>query len=682
MSENRQLRLGTILHGASGNMSAWRHPAAQADASINFDFVTQTALKAEAGKLDFIFVADGLYINEKSIPHFLNRFEPLTVLSALAAITRRLGLVGTLSTSYSEPFTTARQFASLDHLSQGRAGWNVVTSPLEGSAKNFSRAQHPDHALRYRIADEYLQVVKGLWDSWEEDAFVRNKETGQFFDKNKLHTLDHHGDFFKVAGPLNIARTPQGRPIIFQAGASDDGKKLAARHADAIFTHQDSLAEAQAFYRDVKSQLAAYQRSPDQLHIFQGVSVIVGDDAEDAERQYQTTAALVSIEDALNYLGRYFEHHDFSQYPLDEPFPDIGDLGQNSFRSTTDEIKRHARERGLTLRQVALEAASPRPRFTGTASDVADGLQLWFEQHAADGFIIQQCSVFNSFVPFLSTLMNNRDHRKIVVIDGKVAFTGGVNLADEYINLSPRFGKWKDSAIMIRGDAVWNFTVMFLSLWGFERKITEDYEKFRVVQEPDEPQEGGYVLPYSDNPLDWEPVARNVYLNLISRAKQYIYINTPYLIPDNEVLTALCNAAKSGVDVRIITPHIPDKKLVYMVTRANYEVLVRNGVKIYEFIPGFNHAKTVVCDDEYGIVGTINFDYRSFYMHFECGAWLFRCPAIGSMRDEYLMSLLQCRQVVHAECRSSKWYVRALNSVLQRNQGTDHPCRNDYAGSS
>ncbi|HBX3894265.1 TPA: LLM class flavin-dependent oxidoreductase [Klebsiella pneumoniae subsp. pneumoniae] len=266
MSENRQLRLGTILHGASGNMSAWRHPAAQADASINFDFVTQTALKAEAGKLDFIFVADGLYINEKSIPHFLNRFEPLTVLSALAAITRRLGLVGTLSTSYSEPFTTARQFASLDHLSQGRAGWNVVTSPLEGSAKNFSRAQHPDHALRYRIADEYLQVVKGLWDSWEEDAFVRNKETGQFFDKNKLHTLDHHGDFFKVAGPLNIARTPQGRPIIFQAGASDDGKKLAARHADAIFTHQDSLAEAQAFYRDVKSQLAAYQRSPDQLH--------------------------------------------------------------------------------------------------------------------------------------------------------------------------------------------------------------------------------------------------------------------------------------------------------------------------------------------------------------------------------------------------------------------------------
>ncbi|MBK0015478.1 LLM class flavin-dependent oxidoreductase [Kosakonia cowanii] len=389
MSTARQLRLGTILHGASGNMSAWRHPAAVADASINFDFVQETARIAEQGKLDFLFVADGLYINEKSIPHFLNRFEPLTVLSALASVTRHLGLVGTLSTSYSEPFTVARQFASLDHLSHGRAGWNVVTSPLEGSAKNFSREKHPDHALRYRIADEYLDVVKGLWDSWEEDAFIRDKASGQFFDPAKLHTLNHHGDFFQVAGPLNIGRTPQGRPIIFQAGASEDGKKLAARHADAIFTHHETLAEAQAFYRDVKQQLEQHGRHHDELHIFQGVSVIVGDSEADAEQQYQTTAALVSINDALNYLGRYFEHHDFSQYPLDEPFPEIGDLGQNSFRSTTDEIKRNARERQLTLRQVALESASPRPRFSGTAEQVADGLQAWFESRAADGFIIQ-----------------------------------------------------------------------------------------------------------------------------------------------------------------------------------------------------------------------------------------------------------------------------------------------------
>lgn len=389
MSVLRQLRLGTMLHGASGNMSAWRHPAVAADASINIDFAKATALKAEEGKFDFLFVADGLYINEKSVPHFLNRFEPLTVLSALAGVTRHLGLVGTLSTSYSEPFTAARQFASLDHLSHGRAGWNVVTSPLEGSAKNFSRSQHPEHALRYRIADEYLEVVKGLWDSWEADAFVRDKQSGRFFDPQKLHTLNHHGDFFQVAGPLNIGRTPQGRPIIFQAGASDDGKKLAARHADAIFTHHDTLADAQAFYRDVKQQLEQHGRRAEELHIFQGVSVIVGHDAQDVEQQYQTTAALVSLPDALNYLGRYFEHHDFSRYPLDEPFPELGELGQNSFRSTTDAIKHRARERGLTLRQVALEAASPRPRFSGTPEQVADGLQHWFEEYGADGFIIQ-----------------------------------------------------------------------------------------------------------------------------------------------------------------------------------------------------------------------------------------------------------------------------------------------------
>lgn len=385
----RQLRLGTMIHGAAGNMSAWRHPDAPADASINFDYVRQLAQKAEQAKLDFIFVADGLFINDKSIPHFLNRFEPITLLSSLAALTQHIGLVATLSTSYSEPFTTARQFASLDHLSNGRAGWNVVTSPLEGSAKNFTRGTHPEHGLRYRIADEYLQVVKGLWDSWEDDAFVRDKASSQFFDSNKLHTLHHKGEFFSIQGPLNIGRTPQGRPILFQAGASEDGKTLAARHADAIFTHHESCEEAARFYADVKQRLVEQDRSPDSLHLFQGVSVIVGDDQQDVERQYWQTAQLVSIEDALNYLGRFFDHYDFSRHALDQPFPDIGDVGQNSFRSTTDQIKANAREKGLTLRQVALQSATPRPVFSGSAQQVADGLQQWFEQRAADGFIIQ-----------------------------------------------------------------------------------------------------------------------------------------------------------------------------------------------------------------------------------------------------------------------------------------------------
>ncbi|MEK6424291.1 MAG: LLM class flavin-dependent oxidoreductase [Burkholderia gladioli] len=406
----RQIHLGGTIHGPGGHHEGWRHPDAVIDASINLDFARDTARLAEAGKFDFVFIADGLYINEKSIPHFLNRFEPLTLLSTLAGLTERVGLVGTVSTSYSEPFTIARQFASLDHLSRGRAGWNVVTSPLEGSAKNFSREQHPEHALRYRIADEYLDVAKGLWDSWEDDAFVRDRASGRFFDPAKLHPLRHRGEYFAVEGPLNIGRTPQGRPVVFQAGASDDGRKLAAKQADAVFTHQDSFEEAAAYYAALKADAAAFGRDPEQLKLFQGISVIVGDSAEDAERRYQDTLDLLTIESALAYLGRFFEHHDFAQYPLDAPFPDIGELGRNSFRSGTDKIKQTAREQGLTLRQVALQAAAPRPRFIGTAETVADGLQHWFEGRAADGFIVGggTPSAFADFVRRVVPILQQR----------------------------------------------------------------------------------------------------------------------------------------------------------------------------------------------------------------------------------------------------------------------------------
>lgn len=406
----RQIKLGAIIQGASGNMAAWRHKDAVADASINFKYCKELAAKAESGKFDFLFVADGLYINHKSIPHFLNRFEPLTLLSGLAAVTSNIGLVATLSTSYSDPFTVARQFSSLDHVSDGRAGWNVVTSPLEGSAKNFSRAEHPEHGKRYRIAKEFLEVTKGLWDSWEDDAFVRDKESGVFFDPDKLHTLNHRGEYFSVEGPLNVGRSLQGRPIVFQAGASEDGKWLAAAEADAIYTRQETVELARDFYRDVKKRLLENGRREDSLLLFQGISVIVGDTQEDAERKYWETAELVTIENALDYLGRYFEHYDFSQHPLDEPFPDIGDLGQNSFRSTTDTIKRNARENGLTLRQVALQAATPLPSFLGTAETVADGLQQWFEAGATDGFIVRggTPTAFDDFVDKVVPILQAR----------------------------------------------------------------------------------------------------------------------------------------------------------------------------------------------------------------------------------------------------------------------------------
>lgn len=386
---SRQIHFGTILQGAGGNMSAWRHPDAIANASINLDFVKNIAIQAEQAKFDFVFIADGLYINEKSIPHFLNRFEPITLLSALASVTQKIGLVGTVSTSYSEPFNVARQFASLDHISGGRAGWNVVTTPLEGTSKNFNNKPHPAHQQRYEIADEYLDVVKGLWDSWEDHAFVRNKETGKFFDPNKLHAIQHTGKYFQVHGPLNIERTPQDRPIVFQAGASISGQDLAAKHADAIFTHQHNRVEAKAFYRSVKEKLKSYGRHENDLLIFQGIGVLIGQDQSDIERQYQQMTTLVSIENALDYLGRFFEHHDFSRYELDAPFPDLGTLGENSFRSTTDEIKRVAKENGYSLRQTALAWATPKPPFTGTPLEIANQLEEWFEENAADGFIIQ-----------------------------------------------------------------------------------------------------------------------------------------------------------------------------------------------------------------------------------------------------------------------------------------------------
>ncbi|MEW4369622.1 LLM class flavin-dependent oxidoreductase [Paenibacillus kandeliae] len=384
----RQLKFGAIIHGVGGSMSTWRHPEVLSDASVNFDFYKRQALKAEEGKFDLVFIADGLFINEKSLPHFLNRFEPVTILSALAGVTSKIGLVGTISTSYSEPFTISRQLASLDHISGGRAGWNVVTSPLEGTALNYSRDRHPSHPERYKIAAEYLDVAKGLWDSWEEDAFVRDKESGVFFDPDKLHTLNHKGEYFSVQGPLNIARTPQGQPVIFQAGSSEDGKNLAARSADAIFTGQETLEDAQAFYQDVKTRIKGYGRDEEEVKILPGITPIIGRTEEEAEQKYQEIASLVTIDKALQYLGRFFDHHDFAQYPLDEPFPELNGIGSNSFRSGTDKIKKDAKERNLTLREVALQSATPRSNFIGTAEQVADRIQEWFEQNGADGFII------------------------------------------------------------------------------------------------------------------------------------------------------------------------------------------------------------------------------------------------------------------------------------------------------
>jgi FMN-dependent oxidoreductase (nitrilotriacetate monooxygenase family) len=393
MSKQRQLKFGAMVHGVGHGWGEWRHPDALADASVNFNFYKQQARLAEAAKFDFVFIADSLHIHEKSSPHYLNRFEPLTILSALAATTDKIGLVATVTVSYTEPFQVARQFASLDHISGGRAGWNVVTSWLSGTADNFGKAEHPPHPVRYRIAKEHVNVVKGLWDSWEDDAFARNKQTGEFFTPGKLHALNHKGEFFSVKGPLNISRSRQGQPLIFQAGTSEDGRNFAAEYSDAIFVHAESLEEAQAYYADLKKRAKGFGRDAQDLSILPGIRPIVGRDEAEVESRYQQAVELVSIEDAIVALGRPFNDHDFSQYPLDAPFPDVGDLGSNSQKGGSDRIKQLAKEKGLTLRQVALHFSRPKRDFVGTPEQVADAIQTWFEQGAADGFII------NSLLP-------------------------------------------------------------------------------------------------------------------------------------------------------------------------------------------------------------------------------------------------------------------------------------------
>ena len=283
-----------------------------------------------------------------------------------------------------------------------------------------------------------------------------------------------------------------------------------------------------------------------------------------------------------------------------------------------------------------------------------------------------KCAAFNPFRPIMSVVMNNRDHRKIFVVDGKVGFTGGINLADEYINVASRFGYWKDTGIRLAGEAVWSMTVMFLEMWNYINHSSEDYKQFMPQVYQKEPFEGdGFVQPYGDTPLDHETVGENIYLNIINHAERYVYIFTPYLIIDNEMLVSLCNAAKRGVDVRIITPGIPDKKLIYSITRSFYHNLVQDGVRIYEWTPGFCHAKMSVADDCMATCGTINLDYRSLYHHFENGCFMADCDAVLDIRRDMEQTLEQCREVTEkyksgrsATLRLGQLFLRLFAELL------------------
>ena len=382
----RQLHLGAILSGVGTAQNDWLAPGLPGDASVNIDWYIENARKAEAAKFDHVFIVDSPFITPDTAPHFLNRLEPLTLLSALAVATSKIGLAGTLTTSYWEPYNVARQFASLDLISKGRAGWNVVTTGLEGAARNYGREEHFPHQERYRRAAEFLDVVQGLWDSYEDDAFPRDKEKGVFLNKSKQHALNHKGKFFNVAGPLNIQRSVQGQPVIFQAGESSEGRAFGAAIAEGIYSNAESFEQAREYYDDVKTRARALGRNPDHIIILPGLVPIIGDTDEDAQARQDAQLGALDLNKALVQLGRPFNYHDFSQYELDAPFPSVAHLTLNSYKGHAERIIRIAAKEGLTLRATAWRFAARRLPFVGAAVTVANEIQRWFEGGACDGF--------------------------------------------------------------------------------------------------------------------------------------------------------------------------------------------------------------------------------------------------------------------------------------------------------
>jgi FMN-dependent oxidoreductase (nitrilotriacetate monooxygenase family) len=393
MSQKRQFRLGAFIQATGHHVSAWRHPDTQIDAGHNFEHYKQITQTAERGLFDTVFLADSPAVwggspETQSRNGKIAHFEPVTLFSALSAVTTHIGFVSTASTTYEEPYTLARKFASLDHLSSGRAAWNVVTTGNENAAANFGLEHHPEHSQRYERAEEFLEVVKGLWDSWEDDAFISDRESGVYFEAEKLHTLNHKGKYFSVKGPLNVARPPQGYPVIVQAGASEPGRELAARTAEVIFTANQTLADAQEFYSDVKGRLAKYGRSPDDLKIMPGAFPVIGRTEAEAQEKYEFLQSLIHPDVAWGILKQYYRGVDLSGYSLDDLAPELPSSTNNN-KSRLKLVKDLA-SRGLTLRELYRSLATARGHRTiiGTPESIADQLQEWFDNGAADGFNI------------------------------------------------------------------------------------------------------------------------------------------------------------------------------------------------------------------------------------------------------------------------------------------------------
>lgn len=390
----RQIKLGAFIPTTSQHVAGWRHPKSRPQDHLSLDYVIELAKTAERGLFDAYFLADGLSVRWGSAAESALGagdkgvgFEPVTLFAALSAVTKHIGFIATASTTYEDPYLLARKFASLDHISQGRAAWNVVTTAASDTARNFGLQQHPKAEERYARADEFIEVTQKLWDSWEDDAFIYDKQAGQFFEPEKLHEPNHHGKYFKVEGALNVSRPPQGYPVIVQAGQSEDGRELAGKYAEVIFTAQQNLADAQEFYRDVKSRLLKYGRQADDLKIMPGVSIFVAKTEQEAQEKYALLNSLIRPEIGLSLLSGLSGGIDLSKYDLDAPFPQLKDAEIN-FSSRQQMMIDIARKHQFSIRELYQYIASARGHWTliGTPEQVVDQLQEWFENEAADGF--------------------------------------------------------------------------------------------------------------------------------------------------------------------------------------------------------------------------------------------------------------------------------------------------------
>ncbi|TCN52824.1 FMN-dependent oxidoreductase (nitrilotriacetate monooxygenase family) [Rhodococcus sp. SMB37] len=384
----KQLNLNAFLMGVGHHEAAWRHPRTEAHRVLDVKHFQELAQIAERGKLDSVFFADGLAIGPRVEHNAQAIFEPITLLSAMAVVTEHVGLIATASTGYSEPYNLARKFASLDHISGGRAGWNIVTSGGEDEARNFGYDETPDHAGRYDRAAEFVDVAVALWDSWEDDAIELDAATGRFADPSKVHAVEHEGERFRIRGPLNSPRSVQGRPVLVQAGSSESGKDFAAEYAEAVFTAQRTLAEGQEFYRDLKARVIKAGRDPQSLKILPGIVPFVGATEEEAKALEQEFTDLISPAYSLRQLSRMVGV-DLTEHSLDAPLPPLPPIDEiQGNKSRYQLVKDLAEKEELTVRQLIAKLGGGRGHrtFAGTPTQIADEIQLWFVSDAADGF--------------------------------------------------------------------------------------------------------------------------------------------------------------------------------------------------------------------------------------------------------------------------------------------------------